>query len=341
MLRWNNDYNRIAHPRLLQALTDSAANAYPGYGADEWCDKAAALIRELTACPEASVHFLPGATQANFIVIAAALPTIEGVICAYSGHIYGHEAGSIENTRHKLLPIMGKDGKITAQQIDAEAAKYYDGGEAEYLNRPGLVYISMATEWGTVYSLAELEAIAAVCKKYDMYLFVDGARLSYGLAATDVTVKDMARLCDAFYFGGTKCGAMFGEALVLVNKKLQRCFKTYMKQNGAVLAKGWLMGLQFYELLKDGLYFELAKAADAYAMQIRDALIEKGIEMLVDSPTNQIFPVMNAAQLEKIGRDHIYEDICVVGENRCVRFCTSWATEAEAVDQLIKDIRAL
>lgn len=344
MLRWNNDYNMVAHPRILKAIEETAANAYAGYGADEWCGKAADMIRKIAEAPNAHVWFLPGATQANFIVITAALSRIEGVICAGSGHIYAHEAGSVENTAHKIMPIEGTDGKITAEQINEEAAKFYDNGEAEYLCRPGLVYISLATEWGTIYTLSELEAISAVCRKYGMYLFVDGARLAYGLGAEDcdIEVKDMARLCDVFYLGGTKCGAMFGEALVIVNDTIKRGFRTYMKQNGAVMAKSWLMGLQFCELLKDGLYFELAKQADAFAMEIRSAFIEKGIEMYVDTTTNQLFPVLTNAQADKIGSEHIFEEICKIDdEKRCVRFCTSWATTREAVDQLLTSIRAM
>ena len=257
MIRFNNDYNRTAHPRVWEVLQQAAQESHPGYGTDGWCARAEGIIRELTGQPEAAVWFFPGATQANFIVISAALSPVESVICAETGHIQCHEAASVEHVGHKLLALPATDGKITAEQIAECAAAYYEGGEPEYWTAPKLVYISFPTESGTLYSKAELEAIHSVCRTYGMYLFVDGARLGYGLGAegNDVTVRDLAALADAFYFGGTKCGAMFGEAVVLTADALKPRFKAYMKQNGAVLAKGWLLGAQFCALLEDGLLF--------------------------------------------------------------------------------------
>lgn len=343
MIRWNNDYNQIAHPEVMKALMETAPVSYAGYGGDEWCSKAASLIRSKIDCPDAGIYFLPGATQANFIVIDAALRPIESVICADTGHIYCHEAGSIERTAHKMLALPQKNGKITAEQVLAEAAAYYEEGCSEHLTCPKLVYLSFATEYGTLYSKAELKAISAVCKRYGMYLFVDGARLGYGLcsAENDVDIKDLAQLADVFYIGGTKCGAMFGEAVIITNPALKAGFRTYMKQNGAVMAKSWLMGLQFYTLLKEDLYFDVCKRADAYAMEIRAAFRAKNVPFLVESPTNQQFVMLTEEQFRKISKDHISEYMGKNGNYHTVRFCTSWATKREDVDVLLAAIAEL
>lgn len=338
MIRFNNDYNLMAHEKVLEALARVQNKSYAGYGTDEWCEKAAKAVREAVGCPNAGVYFIPGATQANFIIAKAALTPIQSIICADTGHIQCHEAGSIETTGHKMLALPNKDGKITAEQIRQETAKYFDEGEQEYLTEPHLVYISFATEQGTIYSLRELEDISAVCKKYGMLLFVDGARLGYGLGAQgcDVTLPDFARLCDAFYIGGTKCGAMFGEAVVIPNKTLQHKFRSYMKQNGAVLAKGWLMGVQFCALMENSLYLEITRRADTLALQIRDAFRKKGIKESVQSPTNQQFVILTEAQKEKLASDFVFED-----EGSCVRFCTSWGTTQQEVDTLVAAIEKL
>lgn len=338
MIRFNNDYNLMAHPRVLEAIAAIKDKSYAGYGTDGWCEKAASVIKKAVQCEAAEVFFLPGATQANFIVCKAALSPIQSIICADTGHIQCHEAASIETTGHKMLALPNKDGKITAEQIREEASKYFDEGEQEFLTEPRLVYISFATEQGTIYSLQELEEISAVCKKYGMLLFVDGARLGYGLssAENDVKLTDFARLADVFYIGGTKCGAMFGEALVIINKGLQRKFRSYMKQSGAVLAKGWLMGVQFCALMEDDLYFEITRRADELAMQIRDAFRKKGIKEAVVSPTNQQFVVLNEQQKAALSKDFTFED-----EGNCVRFCTSWGTTQQEVDTLIAAIEKL
>jgi len=338
MIRFNNDFNLMAHEKVLEALAQIKDKSYTSYGTDEWCEKAAAVIKRAVECPQAEVFFLPGATQANFIVAKAALNPIQSIICADTGHIQCHEAGSIETIGHKMLALPNSDGKISAEQIRQEASKYFDGGEVEFLTEPHLVYISFATEQGTIYSLRELEEISAVCKKYGMLLFVDGARLGYGLGSyeNDVKLTDFARLADVFYIGGTKCGAMFGEALVITNKALQRKFKSYMKQSGAVLAKSWLMGVQFCALMEDGLYFDITRRADELAMQIRDAFRKKGIKEAVVSPTNQQFVVLSEEQKEALSKDFAFED-----EGNCVRFCTSWGTTQEDVDTLIAAIEKL
>ena len=344
MIRFNNDYNRTAHPRVWEVLQQAAQESHPGYGTDDWCARAEGIIRALTGQPEAAVWFFPGATQANFIVISAALSPVESVICAETGHIQCHEAASVEHVGHKLLAPPATAGKITAEQIAECAAAYYEGGEPEYWTAPKLVYISFPTESGTLYSKAELEAIHGVCKTYGMYLFVDGARLGYGLGAegNDVTVRDLAALADAFYFGGTKCGAMFGEAVVLTADALKPRFKAYMKQNGAVLAKGWLLGAQFCALLEDGLYFRITAEADRLALRVKAAFAERSIPFHVDSPTNQQFVCLTDAQAEALGREFTFEEEGRTPDGlRIARFCTSWATTEEEVDTLIAAIRAL
>lgn len=343
MIRFNNDYNHGAHPKILEALTVINNDSFGGYGEDEWCKKAADLIRKKVNCPDAAVHFFPGATQANFIVIASALSSVQSVIAADTGHINCHEAASVENTNHKIQTLPNKDGKITAAQIDACARSYYEENEPEYYTEPKMVYISFPTEQGTLYSLEELKAIRKVCDKYGMYLFVDGARLGYGLGAAenDIRVEDFAALTDVFYFGGTKCGALFGEAVVITSDNLKRRFKAYMKQNGAVLAKGWLLGLQFYTLLENDLYFEITRKADMLAMKIRDAFAKKGIPFWVESPTNQQFVILSPQQQDILGKNYTFEKTGNTPDGIVARFCTSWATTEEEIAQLIADIEKL
>ena len=258
--------------------------------------------------------------------------------------MYAHEAGSIENTGHKLVPLPSTDGKISAEQIRKAAASYYNGGEPNYICEPKMVYISFPTEWGTIYSEQELKEIRKVCDEYEMYLFVDGARLGYGLGSVknDLTLEKLAELTDVFYIGGTKCGALFGEALVITNKKLARKFRTYMKQNGAVLAKGWLLGIQFCALLEDDTYEKMTAQADAYALEIKAAFKEKGIREYVDSYTNQLFVILTEEQAEVLGKEYTFEHQQDLADgSKVVRFCTSWATTEAEKDQLIRDIRAL
>lgn len=342
LIRFNNDYNRGAMPSVLDALRNTAADSFAGYGEDEWCSAASKMIKNLTR-DDASVHFLPGATQTNFIVISAALSPVQSVIAADTGHINCHEAASVENTGHKILELPNKDGKITARQINEAAGKYYEGGEPEYLTEPKMVYLSFPTEKGTLYSKDELSAISEVCRKYNMYLFIDGARLSYGLMSpqNDVTLSDIAQLADVFYLGGTKCGTLFGEALVITAEPLKRRFKAYMKQNGSVLAKGWLLGLQFAAVLKNGEYFEAARRADMLALKIKDAFKAKGIPFWVESFTNQQFVILSDRQREALSKNYFFEEQERTGSGTVVRFCTSWATGEDEVDRLIADIEKL
>ena len=250
----------------------------------------------------------------------------------------------MENTGHKITALPSKDGKICAQQIREAAEAYRNSDVQEHITQPKMVYLSFSTEYGTVYSKKELEEISEVCRSYSLYLFIDGARLGYGLGAEDgdVTLADIAKAADVFYCGGTKCGALFGEAVVITNPELQVDFRSYIKQNGAMLAKGWLLGLQFYTLFRDGLYFRITKQADEYAMEIRKAFREKGIPAFVESPTNQQFVILENSQMEKLARKYVFEFEGKTDENHsCVRFCTSWSTTEEEVRQLTEDIRSL
>lgn len=344
MIRFNNDYSCGAHPQILKALEDTNTESYGGYGLDIWCEKAAAEIKKYLDCPQAEVHFLIGGTQANFTVISAALRPYQSVICADSGHIHVHETGAVEHCGHKIQALPNTDGKITAAQIAEEAELYRTSGVKEHITQPKLVYLSFPTEYGTIYSKQELEEIGTVCRNYGLYLFIDGARLGYGLgsAKADVTIADIARISDVFYCGGTKCGALFGEAVVFTNPELCVDFRSYIKQNGAMLAKGWLLGLQFYTLFKDGLYFEITKRADEYAMQIKQAFAEKSIPSYIESFTNQQFVVLENSMLKKLDDKYVYEYEQKIDETHsCVRFCTSWSTKEEEVQELIRDIRQL
>lgn len=342
MIIMNNDYNHGAHPEVLKALMEYNEEAYIGYGMDPWCEKAEAEIKKYLNQPQAKVHFLLGGTQANYTSIAAMLKPYQSVVCAESGHINGHETGAVENTGHKLIQLPHENGKITADQIDAKVDEFATCPAWEHITQPKMVYISYPTEFGTLYTKEELHAIRKVCDERGLYLFVDGARMAYGLAAGDVTLADIAAVSDAFYCGGTKCGTLFGEALVLCNPDFQDDFRYYIKQNGAMLAKGWILGLQFYTMFKDGLYFEVGNQAIAYAMDIKKAFTEKGIAQFIDSPTNQQFFVLNQMQMDKLAEQFVYEYIEKVDEeHHCIRFCTSWSTKREEVDALISCIEAL
>lgn len=343
MIRFNNDYNRGAFDCILKALADTNTTSYPGYGEDEWCDKAEQIIKGLIGRDDSMIKFIPGATQANYVVVAAALSPVQSVIAADTGHINCHEAASIENTGHKILALPNTDGRISAAQIEACAAEYYDNAKPEYLTEPKMVYISFPTEQGTLYTKRELCDISAVCKKYGMYLFVDGARMGYGLGSdkNDLTLCDFAMLSDVFYIGGTKCGALFGEALIINAEDIKYRFKAYMKQNGAVLAKGWLMGLQFAIMLENGGYFEKTKRADELAMQIKGAFEQKKIPFWVESFTNQQFVILSDEQKKTLAEKYYFEEMGREKDGTVVRFCTSWATKQEEVDALVLDISKL
>ena len=344
MIHFNNDYNRAGHPAVMQALADSAAESHVGYGLDDWCARGAALIRQAVGKPKAEVHYLLGGTQANYTVISALLRPFQSVICAQSGHINVHETGAVEHCGFKIHGLPMTNGKITAEQIAAEAGLYRSSDIKEHITQPRLVYLSYPTEYGTIYTKAELTAIRRVCDEYGLLLYVDGARLAYGLAATDcdLTLPELAALVDVFYIGGTKCGALFGEAVVFCRPELAENFRSYTKQNGGMLAKGWLLGLQFAALFTDDLYLNIGRQAVDYAMRIRDAFAARGIMPYIESSTNQQFVVVDEAQMAKLGKKYIYEYQEDLGGGRhCVRFCTSWSTGQEEIEELLADIAAL
>ncbi len=344
MIRFECDYAEGAHPRVLELMERSNLEQTPGYGEDPYCEKAAGIIRRLCGAESAGVHFLVGGTQANATVIASVLRPIQGVLCAQTGHISVHETGAVEATGHKVLPLPGEDGKITAAQVREAYDAHWNDATHEHMVQPGMVYISFPTENGTLYTKEELTALSRVCRERDLPLYLDGARLGYGLAAAgnDLALADLARLCDVFYIGGTKVGALFGEAVVITDDRLKRDFRYYVKQHGAMLAKGRLLGIQFLALLEDGLYFEMSAHADRLAEKIRAAFQDKGIPFLFDSPTNQQFPILPDAALAKLAEHYAFETWKRVDAGHtAVRFCTSWATKEEDVDRLLKDIRSL
>ena len=344
MIRFNCDYQEAAHPRILERLMRTNMDQTPGYGEDAICDSARDRIRALCEVPEADVQFLVGGTQANFTLLAAALRSYQGVIAAETAHIAVHETGAVEATGHKVLTLPQSQGKITAAQVDETCAAHYADSAHEHMVMPKALYISQATELGTIYSRAELDALRAVCDKWKLYLYVDGARLGYAMAAkgNDVDLKYLARTADAFYIGGTKQGALFGEAMVIRNDELKRDFRYIIKQKGGMLAKGWLLGMQFDELLRDGLYMELSRHAVGLAMKLRRALGDMGVSFLVDSPTNQQFPILPDDVIAKLGERFSYSYQQRMDATRsAVRLCTSWATREEDIDRLIAEIKGL
>lgn len=344
MISFRNDYNRGAHPNILKALQDTNNNSYVGYGLDEICEEAREDILKLLDNDKAQVHFLVGGTQMNFVAMESMLHAFQSVISAESGHIAVHESGAIENTGHKVHIIPSEDGKLTAAQIRENAAYYIRNELKEHMTQPRAVYISYPTEWGTLYTKKELEDIRTVCDEFGLFLYIDGARMGYGLTAddSDVTLADITRIADAYYIGGTKCGALMGEAFVTTHPMIQDHFRNYMKMNGALLAKGWLLGLQFHELFKDNLYFDICRTANIYAKRIQDALNEIGSEEYIHSQSNQLFYILDKRRVEALLKDFDFEiDHWMDSENALVRFCTSWSTTDEEVDALIEAIRTL
>ncbi len=341
MIRFNCDYSEGAHPRILEKLAQTNLEQAPGYGQDTYCRQAADLIKSLCQTPQAEVHFLAGGTQTNLTVIAACLRPYQTVISADSGHINVHETGAIEATGHRILTVPEQNGKLTAEQIARCCKEHWLDDNPEFAPQPKLVYISFPTEYGTLYSKEELSAIRRVCDENNLFLFADGARLGYGLEApgNDVTLADLAACCDVFYIGGTKIGALLGEAVVIVNPKLQKDFRYFMKQKGAMLAKGRILGIQFLALFEDGLYFKLSKHADEMAQIIRQACAECGFEFLYDSPTNQQFPIMPNDLIKRLEELYAFSHTKRLDHRRsAIRICTSWATRREDVEQLVADI---
>lgn len=337
MIQFQCDYNQTCHPAILEALGRVGMEQIVGYGEDHYCQEARRLIRQLVGREDADVHFLVGGTQTNMTVISSALRPYQGVIAADTGHINVHETGAIEHSGHKVIALPARDGKIDASQVKAAIDAHYAENGPEHTVQPGMVYISFPTEVGTIYSLAELEAIHDVCRSSHVPLFIDGARLGYGLCSPqcDVTLCDIARLADVFYIGGTKVGAMMGEAVVITADELKRDFRYHIKQNGGMLAKGWLLGVQFLTLFTDNLYMRIAQNAINQAMRLRDALKDAGYTMYAESPTNQQFVVITDEELQRLSHDFLLEPWGRVDSTHmAVRICTSWATTDADIDRL-------
>lgn len=344
MFLFQCDYNEGAHPKVMERLVETNMEQTVGYGEDAYCQRAADKIREACGREDLAVHFLVGGTQTNMTVIDAALRSHQGVLCASTGHINVHETGAVESCGHKVLGLPSKDGKITAVQVERAYLEHKHNDSFEHMVQPKLVYISNPTELGTIYSKAELRELYEVCQKNDLYLFMDGARLGYGLAApdNDLTLSDIAGLTDVFYIGGTKVGALFGEAVVISSDALKEDFRYLIKQKGGMLAKGRLLGLQFDALFTDKLYFEISAHAVELAERLRGAFREKGYEFVAPNHTNQIFVVMPDQHLARLKEnfgfcyDHQVDDT-----RSMVRFCTSWATGEESVEALIQAVKEL
>lgn len=340
MIRFDSDYIEGAHPAILKALADTNFEQHAGYGCDVHCERARNIIREHCGDSTLGVEFLVGGTQANVTVIDAMLHSYQGVISADSGHINVHETGAPEATGHKVIALPTTDGRLSLEQIAECYHSHWDDPSHEHTVQPGMVYLSCPAENGLIYSKAELAAISDFCHRHALYLFVDGARLGYGLCADgcDVTLADLARLCDVFYIGGTKVGALFGEAVVFKSAEMHRSFRYAIKQHGGMLAKGRLLGLQFATLLDGGnecLYFQLARHANAMAARIRNAFEGKGIAMWIDSRTNMQFPLLTKEQQAILSREFVPEFWGKYDERHDImRFCTSWATIPGNVDAL-------
>lgn len=344
MIRFECDYLEGAHPRILKRLEETNFEQTAGYGTDSYCAGAKAKIQELCGSTEVDVHFLVGGTQTNFTVISAVLRPHQGVLAALTGHINVHETGAVEAVGHKVLALPSEDGKIRARQVRKAYEDHWNDNDHEHMVQPGMVYISQPTENGTLYSKEELQELHEVCRELALPLFMDGARLGYGLMseANTLTLEEIARLTDVFYIGGTKVGALFGEAVVISNPLFKKDFRYLIKQHGGMFAKGRLLGLQFDTLFTDGLYFEIAKYADELAMKLKHAFVKKGYGLRFDSYTNQQFPILPNEHMEKLKEKYSFAFWETVDDNHsAVRFCTSWATKEASVDALIQDIEAL
>ena len=333
-----SDYMEGAHPTLMRRLLETNLEPSEGYGTDRHCERARALIRDACACEGAAVHFLVGGTQANLCVIDQLLMPWQGVVAAETGHISTHEAGAIEGCGHKVLTLPETAGKLSAKDVRALAARWQADGNREHTVMPGMVYISQPTEYGTLYTLEELNELSAACRGYGMKLYVDGARLAYALAcpANDVTLPDLARLTDAFYIGGTKCGALMGEAVVFPDADIAPHFFTLMKKRGALLAKGRLLGVQYEALFEDGLYLRIGEGAIRAADRLRAGLKACGIPQFIEAPTNQVFAVLDNARYERLKpRIEMSFWETVDEDHTAVRLATGWNTRMEDVEMVI------
>lgn len=343
MIRFESDYTQGAVPEIIEKLAETNMQQTAGYGMDEYCLSASQKIKQYLGRDDVDVHFLVGGTQTNLLFISSVLRPHQGVISADTGHIHVHETGAVESCGHKILTIPSFDGRISADSIDSLITAHYNDPTFEHTVQPKMVYISFPTENGAVYTKKELTDIYACCKKHGVYLYIDGARLGYALASKncDLTMSELSYLCDAFYIGGTKVGALFGEALVIVNDGCKQDFRYIEKQKGAMLAKGRLLGLQFDVLFTDGLYEKVSHRAVDAAMKIREAFINKGIPLYYDSFINQQFPCLTDIQLQKLGEKFVFSHWCKSEDKTVVRFCTSWATDEHDVASLVREIITL
>ncbi len=337
MISFESDYNNGCHEAILRRLIETNDERATGYGLDEFCTAAKEKIRTACGKPEADVFFLVGGTQTNATVIDSMLHSYQGVLSVDTGHINVHESGAIELGGHKVLALPSHDGKMDAGELREWLEAFFGDIAYEHMVFPGMVYITFATEMGTIYTRAELEAIYDVCKHYELPVFIDGARLGYGLMAEgcDVTLQQLASLCDVFYLGGTKCGALCGEAVVFPHHNAPAHFFTIVKQHGALMAKGRLLGIQFDTLMTDDLYFKIARHAVEQAMRLRDAFVSKGYKMYSNSPTNQQFVLLDSETIARLEKDFVFEQWFPVGDMMNCRFVTSWATLPADVDALI------
>ncbi len=337
MYRFKNDYSEGAHPDILQGMLTHNLDQEEGYGEDSYCERAVQAIKERIEKEDCAIHFLVGGTQTNLVALSAFLRPHEAAIAVQTGHIFTHETGAIEATGHKVVTTLGQDGKLRPEDIQEVLDSHTD----EHMVKPKLVYISNSTEMGTIYSLKELQALSRYCKEKKLLFYMDGARLGSALTAegNDVTLKDLGELLDAFYIGGTKNGALMGEALVICNPLLKEDFRYHIKQKGALLAKGRVLGIQFYEFFKEDLFFQLAHHANEMARKLKEGIQEVGYSFLADSPTNQIFPIFPNELIDKLQTRydfHLWEE---GKEKSAIRLVTSWATQEEMVRQFIYDIR--
>lgn len=344
MIYFDSDYMAGAHPKVMERLHETNLEQTTGYGTDPYTAKAADLIRKACGAPQARVHFLVGGTQTNATVIDGLLARHEGVLAAESGHINVHESGAIEATGHKVLTLPSYQGKVSAEDVRNFISSFYSDDTYEHMVAPGMLYISFPTEYGTVYSLNELEDISKACHDAGITLFIDGARLGFGLAAegSDVTLEDIARLADVFYIGGTKVGALFGEAVVMTNPSILKHFTPLVKQHGALLAKGRLLGVQFEALFEDGLYFRIGSETVRKAIRLRDAFESKGFKAAVPSPTNQQFFVLPNAVIDSLKEEASFEMWGPRGDTEStVRFVTGWSTTDEDISRLAKALGSI
>lgn len=335
MIFLKNDYSLGSHPKVLQALIDTNMTLADGYSIDPFCDGAADMIRELCQCPEAYVQFLTAGTQTNQTALAAFLRPHHSVIAPSTGHICVHETGAIEATGHKINHVKTVDGKLRPEDIEAVMIEHED----EHFVKPGIIYISNSTETGLIYTKDELYALREKCLEHGLLTYIDGARLAMAMTAAenDLTFADLPKVCDAFYIGGTKCGAMFGEALVIVKKELQQDIRWLVKQRGGMLAKGRLLGVQFQALLKDDLYLELGAHANCLAKKLADGIAAKGYEFAIPPQTNMIFPLFTKEQVQMLSEKVMFEGWQFSSETHsCIRLVTSWGTTEEEVDAFLE-----